>query len=66
VKISPCLRYFMTYDYVTLLIELILAPFDKGIRMQAEACIRIPHHTTPAKPQRNTNTHHTRAIQPMT
>ena len=23
------------------------------------------YHTTPAKPQRNTNTHHTRAIQPM-
>jgi len=23
------------------------------------------HHTTPAKPQRNTNTHRTRAIQPM-
>jgi len=36
-----------------------------GIRMQAEACIRIPHHTTPAKPQGNTNTHRTRAIQPM-
>jgi len=25
----------------------------------------VPHHTTPAKPQRNTNTHRTRAIQPM-
>ena len=25
----------------------------------------IPHHTIPAKPQRNTNTHRTRAIQPM-
>jgi len=36
-----------------------------GIRMQASACIRIPHHTTPAKPQRNTNTHRTRTIQPM-
>jgi len=23
------------------------------------------HHTTTAKPQRNTNTHRTRAIQPM-
>jgi len=23
------------------------------------------YHTTPAKPQRNTNTHRTRAIQPM-
>jgi len=31
----------------------------------ASACVRIPHHTTPAKPQRNTNTHRTRAIQPM-
>jgi len=36
-----------------------------GIRMQASACIRIPHHTTPAKPQLNTNTHRTRTIQPM-
>ena len=27
---------------------------------------RLNHyHTTPTKPQRNTNTHHTRAIQPM-
>ena len=24
-----------------------------------------PHHTNTAKPQRNTNTHRTRAIQPM-
>ena len=24
-----------------------------------------PHHPTPAEPQRNTNTHRTRAIQPM-
>ena len=31
-----------------------------GFRMQAS-----PHHTTTAKPQRNTNTHRTRAIQPM-
>ena len=31
----------------------------------ASACIRIPHHTTPAKPQRNTNTHRTRTMQPM-
>ena len=31
----------------------------------ASACIRIPHHTSPAKPQRNTNTHRTRTIQPM-
>ena len=29
------------------------------------AFIRIPHHTTPAKPQHNTNTHRTRTIQPM-
>jgi hypothetical protein len=36
-----------------------------GIRIQASACIRTPHHTTPAKPQRNTNTHRTRAIHPM-
>ena len=51
-----------------------------GIRMQAEAVagvVRYPdagwvvhqpasrYHTTPAKPQRNTNTHRTRAIQPM-
>ena len=33
-----------------------------GIRMQAEALV---YHTTTAKPQRNTNTHRTRAIQPM-
>jgi len=26
---------------------------------------RLKHHTTPAKPQRNTNTHRTRTIQPM-
>ena len=48
-----------------------------GIRIQAEArfgwgdvvsVCRLKHygyHTTPAKPQRNTNTHRTRAIQPM-
>jgi len=36
-----------------------------GIRMQAEALVPQPYHTTPAKPQRNTNTHRTRAIQPM-
>jgi hypothetical protein len=34
-----------------------------GIRMQAEACIRITHD--PAEPHRNTNTHRTRAIQHM-
>ena len=37
-----------------------------GIRM--EALVLQPaygYHTTPAKPQRNTNTHRTRAIQPM-
>jgi len=33
--------------------------------LSASACIRIPHHTTPAEPQRNTKTHCTRAIQPM-
>jgi len=31
-----------------------------GIRMQAYG-----YHTTPATPQHNTNTHRTRAIQPM-
>jgi len=39
-----------------------------GIWMQAEALVLQPasgYHTTPAKPQRNTNTHRTRAIQPM-
>jgi len=38
-----------------------------GIRMQAEAVLQpaYGYHTTPAKPQRNTNTHRTRAIQPM-
>jgi len=39
-----------------------------GIRMQAEALVPQPaygYHTTPAKPQRNTNTHRTRAIQSM-
>jgi len=39
-----------------------------GIRMQAEALLFSPssgYHTTPAKPQRNTNAHRTRSIQPM-
>jgi len=38
-----------------------------GIRMQAEALLQPAsgYHTTPAKPHRNTNTHGTRAIQPM-
>ena len=39
-----------------------------GICMQAEALVPQPaygYHTTTAKPQRNTNTHRTRAIQPM-
>ena len=39
-----------------------------GIRMQVEALVPQPaygYHTTTAKPQRNTNTHRTRAIQPM-
>ena len=39
-----------------------------GIRMQAEALVLQPaygYHTTTAKPQRNTNTHRARAIQPM-
>ena len=37
-------------------------------RDQLEALVPQPayrYHTTPAKPQRNTNTHRTRAIQPM-
>jgi len=36
-----------------------------GIGMQAEALCAYGYHTTTAKPQRNTNTHRTRAIQPM-
>ena len=39
-----------------------------GIRMQTEALVPQPaygYHTTTAKPQRNTITHRTRAIQPM-
>jgi len=39
-----------------------------GIRMQTEALVPQPaygYHTTPGKPQRNTNIHRTRAIQPM-
>ena len=39
-----------------------------GIRMQAEALVpqsAYGYHTTTAKPQRNTNTHRNRAIQPM-
>ena len=39
-----------------------------GIRMQVEALVLQPaygYHTTPVKPQRNTNTHRTMAIQPM-
>ena len=38
------------------------------LRMQAEALVLQPaygYHTTPAKPQRNTNTQRTRTIQPM-
>jgi len=38
-----------------------------GIRVQAEALVFQPayeYHTTTAKPQRNTNTHQIRAIQP--
>jgi len=37
-------------------------------RMQAETVVFQPaygYHTTPAVPQRNTNIHRTRAIQPM-
>ena len=34
---------------------------------QAETLLQLAsgYHTTPAKPQRNTNTHRTRTIQPM-
>jgi len=41
--------------------------FGWGIRMQAEAVLQSAsgYHTTPAKPQSNTNTHRTTAIQPM-
>jgi len=42
--------------------------WQAGIRMQAEALVPQPaygYHTTPAKPQRNSNTLRTRAIQPM-
>ena len=35
---------------------------DAGFSLHPDT---TPHHTTPAKPQRNTNTHRTRAIQPM-
>ena len=37
-----------------------------GIHMQAEAVLQPAsgHHTTPTEPQRNTNTHCTRTIQP--
>jgi len=38
-----------------------------GIRMRAEALLQPAsvYHTTTTKPQRNTNTHRTRAIQPL-
>jgi len=39
-----------------------------GTEMQAEALVPQPaygYHTATAKPQLNTNTHRTRAIQPM-
>jgi len=41
--------------------EALLQP---GIRMQAEALLQpaYGYHSTPAKPQGNTNTHRTRAI----
>jgi len=45
-----------------------VTPTHSGIRMQAEALVLQPaygYHTITAKPQRNTNTHRTRAIQPM-
>jgi len=44
------------------------ASYPCGIRMQAEALVPQPaygYHTNPAKLQRNTNTHRTRAIQPV-
>ena len=38
-----------------------------GIGMQAEALLQpaYGYHTTPGKPQGNTNTHRTKTIQPM-
>jgi len=53
-----------------LFVELFHGLYCSG-SMQAEALLQIVlqpasgYHTTPAKPQRNTNTHRTRAIQPM-
>ena len=51
-----------------LFVELSWVVLFCGIHMQAEALVPQPaygYHTTTAKPQRNTNTHRTRAIQPM-
>ena len=41
-----------------------------GLYCSGSMCVGVlqpvfGYHTTPAKPQRNTNTHRTRAIQPM-
>ena len=47
-----------------LFVELFHGLYCSG--MQAEALVpAYGYHTTPAKPQRNTNTHRTRSIQPM-
>ena len=50
-----------------LFVELFHGLYCSGIWMQAEALLQPAsgYHTTPAKPQRNTKTHRTRAIQPM-
>ena len=60
--------FFQTFQRVTtvLIFEVTSFPLS-NIRMQAEALLQSAsgYHTTPAKPQRNTNTHRTRAMQPM-
>ena len=49
-----CERYIVHYALCTV-------HCARGIRMQPAS----GYHATPAEPQRNANTHHTRAIQPM-
>jgi len=51
-----------------LFVELFHGLYCSGTMCVGEALVLQPasgYHTTPAKPQRNTNTHRTRAIQPM-
>jgi len=47
--------------------ELFRGLYCSGSMCVGEAVLQpaYGYHTTPAKPQRNTNTHRTRAIQPM-